>query len=151
MYIVSTSEPINNTTRHVLKLIITPDKTGLSDVQNEIQVMASLSSFSKIATSDPPRQRRLQGHPNIVNLIDSSWRQLQDRSFEVLILMELCPGGGIIDMMNRRLRERLTEAEILQVFVDICEAVAFMHSRKPPILHRDLKVRFFHPYSTMLL
>jgi hypothetical protein len=24
-------------------------------------------------------------------------------------------------MMNRRLRERLTEEEILQVFVDICE------------------------------
>lgn len=30
-------------------------------------------------------------------------------------------GGGIIDMMNRRLRERLTEEEILQVFVDVCE------------------------------
>lgn len=40
---------------------------------------------------------------------------------EVFILMELCSGGGIIDMMNRRLRERLTEAEILQIFVDVCE------------------------------
>ena len=40
---------------------------------------------------------------------------------EVFILMEFCPGGGIIDMMNRRLRERLTEAEILQIFVDVCE------------------------------
>jgi AP2-associated kinase len=43
-------------------------------------------------------------------------------------------------MMNRRLRERLTEAEILQVFVDVCEAVAAMHNLKPPLLHRDLKV-----------
>jgi serine/threonine protein kinase len=75
-----------------------------------------------------------------VHLIDSSWQRLSDYTFEILILMELCPGGGIIDMMNRRLRERLSEAEILQVFVDVCEAVAFMHSRKPPILHRDLKV-----------
>lgn len=43
-------------------------------------------------------------------------------------------------MMNRRLRERLTEAEILQIFVDVCEGVAFMHNSRPPLLHRDLKV-----------
>jgi serine/threonine protein kinase len=49
-------------------------------------------------------------------------------------------GGGIIDMMNRRLRERLTEAEILQIFADVCEGVAVMHNLRPPLLHRDLKV-----------
>jgi serine/threonine protein kinase len=49
-------------------------------------------------------------------------------------------GGGIIDMMNRRLRERLTEGEILQIFVDVCEGVAAMHYLKPALLHRDLKV-----------
>jgi len=43
-------------------------------------------------------------------------------------------------MMNRRLRERLTEAEILQIFVDVCEGVACMHNLRPPLLHRDLKV-----------
>ena len=43
-------------------------------------------------------------------------------------------------MMNRRLRERLTEAEILTIFVDVCEGVAAMHNLKPPLLHRDLKV-----------
>jgi len=42
--------------------------------------------------------------------------------------------------MNRRLRERLTEAEILQIFVDVCEGVAYMHNSRPPLLHRDLKV-----------
>lgn len=50
------------------------------------------------------------------------------------------PGGGIIDMMNRRLRERLTEAEILQIFVDVLEGVAAMHNLRPALLHRDLKV-----------
>lgn len=40
---------------------------------------------------------------------------------EVFILMEFCAGGGIIDMMNRRLRERLTESEILTIFVNVCE------------------------------
>lgn len=43
-------------------------------------------------------------------------------------------------MMNRRLRERLTEQEILQIFVDVCEGVACMHNLKPALLHRDLKV-----------
>ena len=43
-------------------------------------------------------------------------------------------------MMNRRLRERLTETDILQIFVDVCEGVAAMHNLRPPLLHRDLKV-----------
>lgn len=43
-------------------------------------------------------------------------------------------------MMNRRLRERLTESEILQIFVDVCEGVAAMHNLRPSLLHRDLKV-----------
>ena len=43
-------------------------------------------------------------------------------------------------MMNRRLRERLTEAEILQIFVDVLEGVAAMHNLRPALLHRDLKV-----------
>lgn len=39
-----------------------------------------------------------------------------------------------------RLRERLTEPEILTIFVDVCEGLAAMHALKPPLLHRDLKV-----------
>jgi serine/threonine protein kinase len=51
-------------------------------------------------------------------------------------------------MMNRRLRERLTEAEILQIFVDVCEGVACMHNSRPPLLHRDLKVENILQSST---
>jgi len=43
-------------------------------------------------------------------------------------------------MMNRRLRERLSETEVLQMFVEVCEGVAHMHNSRPPLLHRDLKV-----------
>lgn len=31
------------------------------------------------------------------------------------------PGGGIIDLLNKRLRDRLKEAEILNIFTDVCE------------------------------
>lgn len=51
-------------------------------------------------------------------------------------------GGGIIDLLNKRLRDRLREEEILSIFVDVCEAVAEMHSLERPLLHRDLKVSF---------
>lgn len=30
-------------------------------------------------------------------------------------------GGGVIDLMNRRLQQRLTEPEILKIFSDVCE------------------------------
>jgi AP2-associated kinase len=33
-------------------------------------------------------------------------------------------GGGIIDLLNKRLRDRLKEAEILNIFTDVCEVSA---------------------------
>ncbi|KAI0673834.1 hypothetical protein C8Q78DRAFT_1019281 [Trametes maxima] len=123
VYLVRTAQPVYNTTHHVLKRIAVPNETMLSEVKKEVDIM-----------------RILKGHPNIVFLIDAAWHRMGNGTYEVFILMEFCPGGGIIDMMNRRLRERLTEAEILTIFVDVCEGLAAMHTLKPPILHRDLKV-----------
>ena len=97
-----------------------------------------------VTLSDTCDQRLLRsGRPDIVHLIDAAWSKtpMGPGAYEVFILMEFCPGGGIIDMMNRRLRERLTEPEILRIFVDVCEALAFMHNLRPALLHRDLKVR----------
>ncbi|KAF8167404.1 hypothetical protein B0H34DRAFT_803645 [Crassisporium funariophilum] len=123
VYLVRTPTPVYNTTHHVLKRIAVPNESMLTDVKREVDVM-----------------RLLKGHPNIVHLIDAAWHKMPNGMYEVFILMEYCPGGGIIDMMNRRLRERLTEAEILQIFVDVCEGVAYMHNSRPALLHRDLKV-----------
>ncbi|KAJ3514015.1 hypothetical protein NLJ89_g2618 [Agrocybe chaxingu] len=123
VYLVRTPAPVYNTTHHVLKRIAVASESMLTEVKKEVDIM-----------------RLLKGHPNIVHLIDAAWHKLPNGTFEVFILMEYCPGGGIIDMMNRRLRERLTEAEILQIFVDVCEGVAYMHNSRPPLLHRDLKV-----------
>ena len=54
--------------------------------------------------------------------------------------MEYCSGGGIIDLMNARLRDRLREEEVLKIFGDVCAGVAVMHHQDPPLMHRDLKV-----------
>ncbi|KAI6136414.1 hypothetical protein F5141DRAFT_1074490 [Pisolithus sp. B1] len=123
VYLVRTPAPIYNTTHHVLKRIAVANETMLAEVKKEVDIM-----------------RILKGHPNVVYLIEAAWHRMSNGQYEVFILMEFCQGGGIIDMMNRRLRERLTEAEILQIFVDVCEGVAAMHNLRPPLLHRDLKV-----------
>ncbi|CDZ96252.1 serine threonine protein [Phaffia rhodozyma] len=124
VYLVKTQEPINGTDRHVLKRVAVREKSLLEEVRKEVEVM-----------------KLLRGHPNIVNLLDADAFHLADGSHEVLILMEFCSGGGIIDLMNSRLQTRLTEPEILQIFVDVCEGVAKMHSIDPaPLVHRDLKI-----------
>ncbi|KAI8051709.1 kinase-like domain-containing protein [Thamnidium elegans] len=107
----------------VLKRVAVPDGERLKMVEKEIAFM-----------------RRLGDHKNIVRYYESRIDALPVGGFEALILMEYCPGGGVIDLMNRRLQQRLTEPEILQIFSDVAEALAYMHYCNPPVLHRDLKV-----------
>lgn len=52
----------------------------------------------------------------------------------------LLSGGQVVNLMNQRLQTGFTEAEVLQIFCDTCDAVAQLHQRKTPIVHRDLKV-----------
>ncbi|XP_048419409.2 AP2-associated protein kinase 1-like isoform X2 [Stegostoma tigrinum] len=83
----------------------------------------------------------LSGHKNIVNYLDSSVTSVNASDvWEVLILMEYCRGGQVVNLMNQRLHSGFGETEVLQIFCDICEAVARLHQCKPPIIHRDLKV-----------
>ncbi|XP_072138639.1 AP2-associated protein kinase 1-like isoform X3 [Mobula birostris] len=83
----------------------------------------------------------LCGHKNIVNYLDSSITSMNVSDvWEVLILMEYCRGGQVVNLMNQRLHSGFSEAEVLQIFCDTCEAVARLHQCKPAIIHRDLKV-----------
>ncbi|KAG0344653.1 hypothetical protein BG004_004284 [Podila humilis] len=107
----------------VVKRIAAPDKDRLAIVNSEIETM-----------------KRLGKHKNIVEYMDSCMGKLEGGGYEVLILMEYCGGGPVIDLMNRRLQNRLNEPEILKIFSNVCEAVAYMHYLDPPILHRDIKV-----------
>jgi AP2-associated kinase len=58
----------------------------------------------------------------------------------LIIIITYQTGGGIIDLLNSRLQNRLTESEILKIFSDTVSAVAHMHSQNPILIHRDLKV-----------
>jgi AP2-associated kinase len=49
-------------------------------------------------------------------------------------------GGRVVDMMNAKLKTGFSEEEVMTIFTDVCQAVARLHHRTKPIIHRDLKV-----------
>ncbi|KAI9785145.1 MAG: hypothetical protein M1839_000783 [Geoglossum umbratile] len=123
VYLVKLSQTIDGSDVAVLKRVAVPDKDALASMRIEVETM-----------------KKLRGHRHIVTYIDSHASQLKGGGYEVFLLMEYCSGGGLIDFMNTRLQNRLTESEILKIFSDVAEGVACMHYLKPPLLHRDLKV-----------
>ncbi|CAI5650754.1 unnamed protein product [Oreochromis niloticus] len=95
----------------------------------------------KICKLEIQIMRDLVGNKNIVSFLDSSIAAVGAGDvWEVLILMDFCRGGQVVNLMNQRLQTGFTEAEVLQIFCDTCEAVARLHQCKTPIIHRDLKV-----------
>lgn len=123
VYVVQLPKPIDGTDKGVLKRVAVPDKENLANMRTEVETM-----------------KRLRGRSKIVKYFDSHASQLKGGGYEVFLLMEFCQGGGLIDFMNTRLQNRLTEPEILKIFTDVSEGVADMHYLKPALLHRDLKV-----------
>ncbi|KAL9616814.1 MAG: hypothetical protein Q9160_008337 [Pyrenula sp. 1 TL-2023] len=123
VYVVRLPKPVDGNDVAVLKRVAVPDKDHLANMRTEVETM-----------------KKLKGHRHIVRYIDSHASQLKGGGYEVFLLMEFCSGGGLIDFMNTRLQNRLTEPEILHIFSDVAEGVACMHYLKPPLLHRDLKV-----------
>lgn len=67
-------------------------------------------------------------------------RSSDGKGYEVFVLMEYCSRNGLIDFMNTRLKDMLSEPEILQIACDIGLGIANMHYLSPPLIHRDLKI-----------
>ncbi|XP_054993349.1 BMP-2-inducible protein kinase isoform X2 [Sorex araneus] len=109
--------------RHALKRMYVNNVPDLNICKREITIMKELS-----------------GHKNIVGYLDCAVNSIGDNVWEVLILMEYCRAGQVVNQMNKKLQTGFTEAEVLQIFCDTCEAVARLHQCKTPIIHRDLKV-----------
>lgn len=104
-----------------LKQVIVPDKAGLNTLRKEVDVMKTL------------RYAR-----SIVRHYDSNAERLANGAYQVLVLMEFCPNKSLLDYMNARIRQKLTEKEILKIMLDICVGVYEMHKLK--LVHRDIKI-----------
>ena len=53
------------------------------------------------------------------------------------MLMELCPNGSLLDYMNKHIKTKLTEPQILKIMLDISR-IYEMHKLK--LVHRDIKI-----------
>lgn len=104
-----------------LKEVKVADKTGLIELRKEVDVM-----------------RMLRKARNIVNYFDSNAERMPDGSYQVLVLMELCPNKSLLEYMNAHIREKLTEKQILAIVLDIAVAVYEMH--RIQLIHRDIKI-----------
>ncbi|WLF76360.1 actin-regulating kinase prk1 [Lodderomyces elongisporus] len=113
-----------------LKRVVVPSKWQLSLLRQEVDAM-----------------RRLRGNKHIVSYIDSHAARLntendvsKEQQYEVLLLMEYCENNGLIDFMNTRLVNKLTEKEIIDIMYQVTIGVAMCHHLRPPLIHRDIKI-----------
>ncbi|KAF9579773.1 hypothetical protein BGW38_003838, partial [Lunasporangiospora selenospora] len=141
----------------VVKRIAAPDKERLAIVNSEIETMKRLGKHKNIVEYMDSCMGKLEGggYEVLILMENCAGTYLTGHSGNgsVLSFKPLLTGPGpgsglkgspirgpVIDLMNRRLQHRLTEPEILKIFSNVCEAVAYMHYSDPPILHRDIKV-----------
>ncbi|HEU5369075.1 MAG TPA: serine/threonine-protein kinase [Ktedonobacterales bacterium] len=74
-------------------------------------------------------------HPNIIAIQD--WGQ--DPQLGPYIVMEYIEGGSVLQLMAQYPGNRLDPYEALRIGAAVADALAYAHSRQPPIIHRDIK------------
>jgi len=77
-------------------------------------------------------------HPGVVTFEDVFLHRHNNGGCSVMIAMEYCAGGDLIDRMACKRNELpLTEAQLLSFFATLCRTLFYVHSCG--VLHRDLK------------
>ncbi len=75
-------------------------------------------------------------HPNLPKVSD----YFSEHNREYLV-MDFVAGRDLQEVLSeaKRLDNRLTESQVLTWADQLLDALAFMHSQEPPVLHRDIK------------
>ncbi len=91
-------------------------------------------------TDDYARQFRMEAvilaglrHPNLPRVTDHFVIEGQGQ----YLVMDFIEGDDLRQRMEKN--GSISEEEAIQIGVAVCEALSYLHSRKPPILHRDIK------------
>lgn len=85
-------------------------------------------------------------HPNVIKIVNYMLQGKADiitnRSSQLLIVLPYYRNGTLHDQIVIRARHNsyMSESEVLQMFIGICDGVKALHEAKPePLAHRDLK------------
>ena len=73
-------------------------------------------------------------HDNIVAL-----RGLCQHEEDLYLVMEYCPRGTLDVMLHHSAATRWDAAKLVNMVRSIARGMLHLHTRKPPMLHRDLK------------
>lgn len=74
-------------------------------------------------------------HPSVPRYIDS-FKHDQDENHYLALVMEHIPGRNIATEVEAG--RRFTETEIEQLIAELLDIVTYLHSLRPPIIHRDI-------------
>jgi len=76
-------------------------------------------------------------HPNIVKFIGAAWSIPSD----IQALFEFMEGGDLNTYLTSSSTPRKWSAQKFQITINVIEALVYMHSFNPPLIHRDIKSR----------
>lgn len=76
-------------------------------------------------------------HPKIVRFVGVAWTKLVD----MLAVIEFMDSGDLRSLLEKNPKLKWKESRKLQYAIDTIDAVVYLHSLSPVIIHRDLKSR----------
>ncbi|EGZ26962.1 hypothetical protein PHYSODRAFT_553720 [Phytophthora sojae] len=79
-------------------------------------------------------------HPHIVRFVGVAWASVSD----LCVVQEFMEGGDLRSLLDRYEAERHAvgfDRQKTQIAMQICSALAYMHSLSPPVIHSNLKSR----------
>ena len=140
--IYNNSSDFNSTYKLIKCIYKVPDREvhlASSRISNDLVVVKkiNLDAIHKEEQQDAIREAKILkqlNHPNIIK-----YRDLYiAKSNKMYIIMEYADGGDLASyILQQARRGPLPESAILDMFVQICLAVKYMHDNK--IVHRDIK------------
>ncbi|KAL3669724.1 hypothetical protein V7S43_005104 [Phytophthora oleae] len=79
-------------------------------------------------------------HPNVVSFVGVAWDALSD----ICVVLEFMNGGdlrGLLDQYETKHEPVGFNRQKVSIALQVCHALAYLHSLMPPVVHRDLKSR----------